>query len=399
MADAHDREPRRAGKPLRLPPVPTDRDRTGRSFGDRELRLLGEVLASGALNSNGGSFVPRFERVFANALGSPHAIACSSGSLAVQGCLAALELPSGSEIVTSPITDFGAIAAILFAGLRPRFCDVDPETLMPTEASILAAVTPTTTAVVVTYLFGRAFDIRALVDTLAKRGIDVVEDAAQALGARVEGNVPGTVGALGAFSFQQSKHITSGEGGAIVASTDTLARRARLFVNKAWPYGEPNPDHEFVAPNGRLTELQAAVLLAQLERLESFVEQRRASARCFAHALAERTDRLRFPAEPPGHRHSHWRLHLVASPDLDLDALAASARQVGLPCQAHYVGRPAFDLRAMRDAGFRERIEDFPGVRHGLAQCLVVPWNERIDEELATLLGATLGELAVGCSA
>ncbi len=376
---------------------PSDRDRSGRSFGERELEYLREVLESGALNSNGGRFVPRFEAAFAQALDVRAALACNSGSFAVQACLAALDLPPGSEVVTSPITDFGAIAALHFAGLRPRFCDVDPETLMPTCATLEAAISPQTSAVIVTYLFGRAFDIRDLVARCAARGIDVVEDAAQALGACASGQRPGTMGVVGAFSFQQSKHITCGEGGAVVTQRSEVARRARLYINKAWPYGEADPDHEFIAPNGRLSELQAAVVLAQLERLEGFVARREASARAFLDSLAGGCEELSFPALDAGDRHSFWRIHLVAAPTLDIDEVARRANARGLPCQAHYIGRPAFALRALRDAGHRERIEDFPGVARGLAHCLVVPWNERIEEAHAARLGAELAVLVRDC--
>ena len=106
------------------------------------------------------------------------------------------------------------------------------------------------------------------------RGIAVIEDAAQAFGATVGGRAVGTIGDIGCFSLQQGKHITTGEGGLVATADDGLARRIRLFVNKAWPYGEADPDHEFLAPNYRLSELQGAVGLAQLERLKAVVERR-----------------------------------------------------------------------------------------------------------------------------
>lgn len=383
--------------------VPSDRNASGRSFGSEELGYLREVLESGALNSNGGAFVRRFEEAFAAKLGARFCIACSSGSLAVQAALVARSAERGSEVVTSPITDFGAITALLYEGLRPRFCDVDAETLMPTRSTIERALDTAEpgqiSAVVVTHLFGRTTDIEAIAELCRARGIACIEDAAQTLGSVRAGRRPGTFGDLGAFSFQQSKQICAGEGGAIVTDDEEHAKRARLFVNKAWPYGDANPDHRFVAPNGRLTELQAAVLLAQLEKLDGFVEARVASADAFAQALGAElgTDpeaAVRLRAVPAGDIESPWRLHLRTAPTLDLERFVEEVRARGLPCAAHYVGRAAFELQAMRDAGFDERVENFPGVVDGLAHCVVVPWNERIGVELGAELGAMVGRSA-----
>jgi len=380
--------------------VPSDRDATGRSFGAEELELVREVLESGSLNSNSGTMVRRFEHEFARSLGVARCVAVSSGSFAVQAAVFATRPDLASECVTSPITDFGALAALLYEGVVPSFCDVDAHTLMPVADTIANAITARTRAVVVTHLFGATTElapIRALCD---RHGLAMIEDAAQALGSSRDGVTAGTVGDLAAFSFQQSKHITSGEGGAVVTDDDELARRVRLFTNKAWPYGEPDPDHRFLAPNGRMTELQAAVLIAQLGKLAEGVEQRRRSARALL-AETEAADGIGFHGNVD--EHSFWRMPLLVDPELvSCTELAAALAREGVRCQAHYVGRPAFELEAFRERRFvagtgfpvdyrdsrpRERIEDFPGVREGLARVLVIPWNEWISPELGREIG------------
>ena len=386
--------------------VPTDRNASGRSFGAEELELVREVLESGSLNSNSGTMVKRFEREFADSLGVAHCIAVNSGSFAVQAALFACAPELGSECVTSPITDFGALAALLYEGVVPAFCDVDPRTLMPTVETIERAMTPRTQAVVVTHLFGATTDllpIRALCD---RQEVALIEDAAQALGSSRDGVVAGTVGDLASYSFQQSKHMSAGEGGAVVTNDDDLARRVRLFTNKAWPYGEPNPDHRFLAPNGRMTELQAAVLVAQLGKLGATIERRRESARALLSAIT--VEGVRFHANVE--EHSFWRIGLDVSPELSCDALALALREEGVPCQAHYVGRPAFELEAFRERRFvagsafpvdgktgevrpQERLEDFPGVVEGLARVLVMPWNENITPELASEIGGRINAI------
>ena len=380
--------------------VPSDRDASGRSFGDEELALLAEVLRAGTLNSNAGTMVRRFEAEFAEALGARHAIACSSGSFAVQAAAACYRRP-GAVAITSPVTDFGALTALVYEGFALRFCDVDSETLVPGVAHIEAAVERARASgedialVVATHLFGRPAPVDEIADYCSAKGIPLVEDAAQTLGSLRAGKAPGLFAPLGTFSFQQGKHISSGEGGAVVTDDDALARRVRLFVNKAWPYGEPDPDHVFVAPNGRMTELQAAVLVAQLAKLDGLIEARCTSAAALIEALP---DTLRFVAVPGGDRHSFWRVALIAADSVDLDALVAYARDRGLACQARYVGRPAFALKALRDLGHDERVEDYPGVARGLARCLVLPWNEGIDPELARRIAAVLTDAVANAS-
>jgi len=385
--------------------VPSDRNATGRSFGAEELELVREVLESGSLNSNSGTMVRRFERELANALGVSHCIAVNSGSFAVQAAVFASQLELSSECVTSPITDFGALAALLYEGVVPAFCDVDVDTLMPNADTIAHAITSRTRAVVVTHLFGATTELLRIRELCDRHGLAMIEDAAQALGSTRDGIVAGTVGDLAAFSFQQSKHISAGEGGAVVTSDDDLARRVRLFTNKAWPYGEPDPDHRFLAPNGRMTELQAAVLVAQLGKLAANVEQRRRSASALLEEID--VDGVRFHGNAD--EHSFWRIPLFVDPRLSCSELGSALQREGVPCQAHYVGRPAFELEAFRERRFlagtafpvehaaprpHERIEDFPGVREGLARVLVIPWNEKISPELAREIGARINAIS-----
>ncbi|MEZ5988623.1 MAG: DegT/DnrJ/EryC1/StrS family aminotransferase [Planctomycetota bacterium] len=397
--------------------IPSDRDASGRSFGAEELANLEAVIRSGALNSNAGTWVRRFEGEFAASLGRAHAVAASSGSMALQAAAAALGLAPGREVVTSPITDFGAIAALLYEGLVPRFHDVDPETLAATPATIEAAVEAggdRVGAVVLTSLFGRPTEAEAVADRCRARGLPLIEDAAQSLGTLRGGRPIGGFGDLACFSFQQGKHIACGEGGAVVTDDPALARRARLFVNKAWPYGEPDPDHASLAPNGRMTELQGAVLVAQLTRLPGLVERRRAAAETLLAEL-DGAPGLSWAPLADGDRCSYWRLHLVVDPGVlagGPEGLAADLAGHGIPSQPHYVGKPAFMLGALRDrrllGGTGYPIEDgtrvpphedpaaFPGCTAGLERALLLPWNEGIDEVLAAEIGRRLRACAEG---
>ncbi len=392
-------------RPLNLP---SDREARGRTLGEEELALLEEVIRSGKLNATGGVMVPRLEEEFARLQGLPHAVALSSGSAAVHTALAALDLEPGDEVITSPVTDMGALAPILWQGAIPVFCDLDPDTLEMTASTLEAKITPRTRAVVVTHLFGLPCPMDEILE--AAGSIPVVEDCAQAPLATWKGRMVGTFGALAAYSFQQGKHITCGEGGIVLTSDPALARRARLFANKGWPYGEPSPDHEFLAMNFRMTELQGAVLLGQLPKLEEVVRHRRERARLMDELL-QGIPGVEPPVNPGEGEHSYWKYTLRVDPEVvpgGAGALGRILKERGLPAAPHYVGRPAFDLGIFRERRTlgrsrwpwrgarpgpelpREDPRDFPGTYEGLQRALVLPWNERYTtrdvEDMAALV-------------
>lgn len=382
--------------------LPSDGDATGRTFDDAERLLVGRALLAGTLNSTRGTFVTRFEREFAAWLGAKHAIACASGSAAVHCAIAALRLAAGDEVITTPITDMGALTPIFYEGAVPVFADVDPVTLNVTAATIAAQITKHTRAIVVTHLFGNPCDLDAIRALATRHGLPIVEDSAQAFGATWHGHKVGTFGRLGAFSLQQGKHITTGEGGIVCTDDDDLARRVFLFVNKAWGYGDANPDHYFPALNYRMTELQGAVACAQLPKLDGVVAARRA----VAAALRERLVGLRglgCPADPPHGAHSYWKFALrvdAAAVPGGAVALGKRLRDRGIACVPRYIQKPAFECQLFRDwrqspvmalpLGQNPRglttgplfdRSAFPGALAGLEQVVVLPINERYRPE------------------
>ena len=382
-----------------MPTLPSDQDASGRDLGADELDLLRTAIESGTLTSTKGTLVDSLEEEFAQQLGAHHAVACSSGSAAVHTAIAALDLEPGDEVITTPVTDMGALAPILFQGAVPVFADVDPDTLNVTASTLADRISPRTRAIVVTHLFGCPADMEPIVRLAADHDLPVVEDAAQAFLAESRGAMVGTVGTIGCFSFQQGKHMTSGEGGIAVSNDAALARRMRLFVNKAWGYGDPNPDHYFLALNYRLTELQGGVALAQLRKLPAAVKRRR--------AMAERlTDRLQgaaglgLPVAPPGAVHSYWRYPIWVDGTViegGVDTLASHLRRLQIPAAPRYIQKPAFETQVFAEqrtfgtsrwpftladpAAVDYAPERFPGTYRGLDRVLVLPFNEAFGEE------------------
>lgn len=378
--------------------LPSDGDASGRTFTNDEAALVAMVLQRGTLNSTRGTMVTTFEQRFARWLGRKHAIACASGSAAVHCAIAALQLQPGDEVVTTPITDMGALTPILYEGAVPVFADVEPVSLNVTAASIRAQMTERTRAIVVTHLFGLPCDTAPILALANERGIPIIEDAAQAFAATIGERKAGTFGALAAFSLQQGKHITTGEGGIVATDDDALARRVFLFVNKAWGYGDPKPDHYFPALNYRLTELQGAVATAQLPKLDDVVASRRAVAQALRDALAG-VRGLRLPQDPPHGTHSYWKFAFQVDPGVipgGATALGKRMQAAGIACVPRYIQKPAFECELFADwrkspvtwlplqhNARRERAAamftraHYPGAVKALDDVIVLPINER----------------------
>jgi dTDP-4-amino-4,6-dideoxygalactose transaminase len=226
---------RDGGRPVRTDPLPSVLEASGRRFGDAEVKAVETVLRSGMLSATWGTEVPALEREFATLTGARHAVACSSGTAALHLAVAAVDPEPGDEIVTSPISDMGTVFPILMQNAVPVFADVDPVTGNLDPASVAAAITPRTRAVLAVHLFGKPAPVRELRELCDRHGIVLIEDCAQAYLAPVGDALAGRIGHLGCFSLQQTKHISAGDGGLVVTDDAALARRMRLFADKGWP--------------------------------------------------------------------------------------------------------------------------------------------------------------------
>jgi dTDP-4-amino-4,6-dideoxygalactose transaminase len=378
--------------------LPTDQDSSGRILNEPELTNLSEVISSGVLNATKGKFVKQLQSDFAGLLGVHYAYATSSGTAAIHAAIAAIDPEPGDEIVTSPITDMGALSPILYQGAIPVFADVDPRTCNVTALTIEAALSERTRAIIVTHLFGNPCEMTNIMLLAESKGIPVIEDCAQAFLASHRGRCVGTIGKLGCFSLQQGKHITCGEGGLMVTDDPYLARRVHLFINKGWGYGDESPDHEFLALNYRMTELQGAVAAGQLPKLELSAARRIA----MAHQLTERLADLGAVETPFVHSdsvHSYWKYCLRVNEQKvsgGCEALGNRLKDRGIFCAPRYIQKPAFDCKIFREQktfghsrfpfslARPEALEyderRFPGTYQALRDILVLPWNENYEE-------------------
>ena len=381
--------------------LPSDRDATGRSLGEEELELLREAIAGGNLFCVPGNMVPRFEREFAELYGVPHARAVTSGTAAVHTALGALDIAPGDEIVTTPITDMGAITPILFQGAVPVHADVDPDTLNVTAETIRPRITPRTRAIIVTHLFGNPCVMDPIMALATEHGLPVLEDSAQAYLATYKGRLCGTIGNIAAFSFQQGKHMTTGEGGMVLSADPGLARRARVWADKGWNYDSQAPDHEFMGLNYRMTELQGAVGLAQLRKLPEMIRARVRSVRALLERI-EDVPGVKAATVDPDAEATWWRIPLLIDEDeagVSPAEIESSLKRVKVWAKAGYISRPTFhcaqftDKRTFRDTWWPysahpaplppETLEEYPGCRDALKRVLVIPWTEKHEDEHA----------------
>jgi dTDP-4-amino-4,6-dideoxygalactose transaminase len=400
--------------PLSSPPslrtLPSDQDATGRTLGDEEIAALTRAVRSGTLTSTKGQMVATLEKQFAALLGSHHCHACSSGTAALHTAIAALDLEPGDEVITTGITDMGALTPLLYQGLIPVFADVDPRTCNVTAETLAARLTGRTRALMVTHLFGNPCEMGPIMELAHSHSLPVVEDCAQAFLARDGGRNVGTLGTIGCFSLQQGKHITAGEGGLVVTDDPALARRMFLFINKAWGYGDPQPDHYFLALNYRMTELQGAVAVAQLPKLADVVARRQECAARLTAAL-DGLPGVETPWVYESGEHVWWKYCLrVDGSRIEGGApgLAKLLKERGIASAPRYIQKPAFQCAVFRDQrtfgksrypftlAHPEALDynpsRFPGTFAALEGVLVLPWNERYTDDDVDYLAASICE-------
>jgi dTDP-4-amino-4,6-dideoxygalactose transaminase len=267
-------------------------------YDDEEAKALLEVLNSGNWGSTSGDVVATFEREFAAYQQAGFGICLSNGTLAIAAALRAAGVGIGDEVIVPPYTFIATASAALFVGAVPVFADVDPDTHLLDPVAAEAAVTERTKAVIVVHLAGRPADLDAFTALGARHGLTIIEDAAQAHGAAYKGRPVGAIGDLGTFSFQSSKNITAGEGGAVLTDNEALAGALYSLVNVGRVPGGGWYQHEVVGYNLRLTEFQGAILRVQLRRHPAVQELRERNARLLTDLLRD-VDGIRLAPEDP----------------------------------------------------------------------------------------------------
>lgn len=257
--------------PVRTKPMPGLPAR----FDGKELDYLKEALAQNSLFYNRpDGLVSRMLARSCKVFGVPHAVATSSGTASLHVSVAASELPPGSEVITSPITDMGTCIAILYQNLIPVFADVDPDTFNITAESIKAVMTDRTRGVIAVHLTGSPCDMDPIIKLCKDKKLSLIEDCAQALGAKYKGRSVGALGRYGAYSLNDFKHLSCGDGGVVTAQNEADYLLAHNYADKWYDRANKGTRLTKLGANYRMTELQGAVALAQFDRLDAIATKR-----------------------------------------------------------------------------------------------------------------------------
>ena len=300
-----------------------------------------DVVRSGQLVQ--GPMVQRFEDRIRQTVGTRHAVAMNNGTSALIAALLALRIGPGDEVITSPFTFVATLNAILLVGATPRFIDIgDDYNLNP--GLLGGAIGPATRAVLPVHLYGYPADMAGIMAATDGESIAIIEDAAQALGARHGDDVVGSFG-TGCFSFYATKNITTAEGGIVTTDDERIAEDIRILRNQGQSarYEYDRPGYNF-----RMTELQAAIGVAQMTRLDSLVEARRSNARVLRQALME-TPGLVPPPEAPDRHHVYhqFTIRLTTDASVSRDRFIREMSTRGVECGVYYP-RPVFDYTCFR---------------------------------------------------
>jgi dTDP-4-amino-4,6-dideoxygalactose transaminase len=324
------------GAPVRTQPFGPSHD-----FGEEDIAALTEVVRSGKIGK--GARLAQFEREFAARHGVRHVVAVNSGTSAMHMCVAAVNPDPGDEIIVTPWTSGGSIIGALLHNCVPIFADID-DTYTLDPADVEAKITPRTRAIIAVHLFGNPCDMSALRAIANRHKLFLIEDCCQAHFAEYQGKVVGTMGDINGYSFG-GKHLSAGMGGAVLTNNESLWERAILFGDAALPRangpyaGRPYANY-FLAPNYRINDLIAAILLTQLQKVDGYIERKIQAAHQIMAELGD-VETITPQRVRPGDRHTYWVLGFTLQPDqftCNAWEFAEALNHEGIPAGGPYIG-------------------------------------------------------------
>jgi perosamine synthetase len=335
-----------------------------------------EVLRSGRLSL--GPWIERFEEEIAERVGAPYAAALSSGTAGLHLLCQIAGLGSGDEVITSPLSFVASANCFIVEGATPVFADIDPLTLNMDPAAVEAAVTERTRAIVAVDMFGYPCELDELRAVAERHGLRLIEDACESLGAEYRGRPLGAQGPAAAFAFYPNKQMTTGEGGVVVTHSEEEWQLLRSLRNQGRSYDEGGGwfHHVRVGLNYRWTDIQAAIGLAQLEKLDRILELREAAAARYGELLAA-VDGVEAPAPDDSDHRRSWFVYVAKlDASLDRDAVMSTLRREGIGT-AEYV--PCIHLQPyMRERfGFSEGL--CPVAEDTASRTLALPFFSQIE--------------------
>jgi perosamine synthetase len=360
-------------------------------IGEREEELVLEVLRSGHLSL--GPRLAEFERAFAGWLGADRASAVSSGTAGLHLATRAAGIARGDEVITTPFSFVASANSIVYEGAKPVFCDIDPRTLNIDPQAAEAAVTDSTSGLLPVHIFGYPADIPALEELASRRGLWIVEDACEALGARHgDGKVVGTRGHAAVFAFYPNKQMTTGEGGVVISPSDAVKEQIDSERNQGRAPDMGWLDHDRLGFNYRLSDIACALGLAQLERLDDMLAARARIASLYNEALAA-IEGVGLPCPDTAGDTRSWFVYVVQLPrGTDRDATITALRERGIDSKPYL---PAIHLMSYYREAFGHREGEFPVCEDVSSRSIALPFFpgltdgqvEQVTRELRAVIG------------
>ena len=345
-------------------------------YDDEMIAAVSDVLRSGKVNYWTGKEVRRFEKDFAEFVGSNFGVAVSNGTVAIELALHALGIEAGDEVIVPPRTFIATASAVAIRGATPVFADIDPVSGNVTAETVAAVMTPATRAIIVVHSAGWPCNMDPIMKLARDRGLRVIEDCAQAHGAKYNGHHVGSIGDIGAFSFCQDKIVsTGGEGGMVVTDCPDLWDRAWSFKDhgKGWDAVQNCNQqrsvfkwlHESIGTNWRMTEMQAAIGLIALRRLPGWVKARQSNAAMLDAGLST-VPGIEVLSAPAGSEQSYYKHYVNVSKDMlsdkwSRDEIVRCIQQEGIPCGSGLCCEIYLE-KAIQDAGFAP-VDRLPNAR------------------------------------
>lgn len=352
-----------------------------------EAAYVAECVSQGWISSE-GPFVARFEREFAARTGRSHGVAVCNGSAALDAAVVALGIGAGDEVIMPTFTIISCAAAIVRAGATPVLVDADPLTWNMDVSRVAGRITPRTKAIMVVHIYGLPTDMAPIEELALAHGLAIIEDAAEAHGQTYRGRPCGSFGDLSTFSFYPNKHVTTGEGGMILADSAELATRCRSLRNLCF-----KPPRRFVHDelgwNLRMSNIQAALGVAQLERLDQSLAKKRWIGREYTRRLRDEGLPLQLPLEGTAYAQNlYWVYGLVILDDVDFDAEEAMRRLEDLGVGTRPFFWPMHEQPVLRRMGLYEG-ERYPVSERIARRGFYVPSGLALTEaQIAAVVGA-----------
>lgn len=340
---------------------------------EREEELVAEVLRSGRLSL--GPMVDRFEQALAERLGARHVAAVSSGTAGLHLAVRLAGIAPGDEVITTPFSFVASANCLLYEGATPVFVDVDPATLNLDPAAVEAVVTERTKAILAVDIFGYPAELAELRAIAERHGLELVEDACQALGAEYRGRPVGSSGHPAVFAFYPNKQITTGEGGAVAVDADEDWLLLKSLSNQGRSDSGEWLTHAHLGYNYRLDDVSAAIGLAQLQRLNAILELRAAVAERYAELLAS-VDGVEPPLPDDDDHVRSWFVYVVRLADeIDRDAVMARLGEEGIASKPYL---PSIHLQPYWRDRFGTREGMYPVAEAASRRTLALPFHTRL---------------------